>query len=93
MSERFRWVGTVRKVRAGDGHVVGEVRDKVALVIQDPDAGECVGYFDRGRRPRVGARIGACGHFVVVDVPPAAMTRSSESSSPAAGRSCNTSST
>lgn len=69
MSTRFEWVGTVRKVRAGDGHVVGETPGKIALVIADRHTGECLGYFSRERRPRVGARIGARGHFVVVDVP------------------------
>ncbi|MCW8137579.1 MAG: hypothetical protein KIT58_01595 [Planctomycetota bacterium] len=70
MVRRFEWVGTVRKARAGSGHVVGEVPGKVALVIADVHAGECLGYFPRERRPRIGARIGARGAFVVMDVPP-----------------------
>lgn len=70
MVRRFEWVGTVRKARAGSGHVVGEVPGKVALVIADVHAGECLGYFPRERRPRLGARIGARGAFVVIDVPP-----------------------
>lgn len=65
----FRWVGYVRKVRAGDNHVVAEVPGKVPLVIEDVHAGECLGYFPRERRPRVGARVGARGEFVVVEVP------------------------
>jgi hypothetical protein len=38
-------------------------------VIEDAHAGECLGYFPRERRPRVGARVGARGEFVVVEVP------------------------
>lgn len=73
MNERFNDVGTVRKVRPGDGHVVAEVPGKIALVMVDPYAGERLGYFSRERRPKVGARIGARGDDVVVDVPPEAI--------------------
>jgi hypothetical protein len=69
MYERFSFVGYVKKVRAGDNHVVAEVPGKVALVIEDEFAGECLGYFSRERRPLVGARIGVRGEYVVVDVP------------------------
>jgi hypothetical protein len=69
MYERFQCVGVVKKVRAGDCHVVGEVPGKVALVIEDPDAGGCLGYFPRDRRPKVGARVGARGAFVEIEVP------------------------
>ena len=69
MTARFDCVGTIKKVRAGDGFVVGEVPGKIPLVIADPDAGDCLGYFSTARRPQVGTRIGARGTFVVMDVP------------------------
>lgn len=74
MSERFQWVGVVKKARPGDGHVVGEVPGKVALVLHDPEVGsECLAYFPRDRRPKVGVRVGARGEYVQVDVPPEAI--------------------
>lgn len=73
MNERFEYVGTVRRVRPGDGHVVAEVPGKIALLLVDPYAGEHLGYFARERRPKVGVRIGARGEHVVVDVPPEAL--------------------
>lgn len=70
-SNRFQWVGRIRKVRPGDHHVVGEVPGKVALVIdcEDESGEEMLGYFAETRRPTIGARVGARGHYVVMDVP------------------------
>lgn len=70
MARRFDRVGTIRKVRAGDPYVVGEVPGKIPLVIADEEVGDWIlGYFPRERRPQVGARIGARGQYVVMDVP------------------------
>lgn len=69
MAERFEWVGVVSKVRPGSRHVVGEVPGKVALVIADEELGECLGYFPRARRPRIGVRIGVRGPYVAMEVP------------------------
>lgn len=70
-TDRFQWVGRVRKVRPGDHHVVGEVPGTVALVIdcEDESGEEMLGYFPEARRPKIGTRLGARGHFVVIDVP------------------------
>lgn len=69
MSSRFEWVGVVSKVRPDGRHVVGEVPGKVALLIADEELGECLGYFPRARRPRLGVRVGVRGDYVVMDVP------------------------
>ncbi len=69
MTARFEWVGTVKKVREGDPHVVGEVAGTVPLVLADPYGGETLCYFPCRRRPRIGAWIGARGESVVMDVP------------------------
>lgn len=65
---RYRAVGTIRKVRLGDHHVVGEIPGKVALVIVG-EADDMLGYFPEARRPRVGTRVGAHGQHVEMDVP------------------------
>lgn len=67
----FQWVGRIRKVRPDDHHVVDELPGKVALVMdcEDESGGQMVGYFPETRRPRIGARVGARGHYLVIDVP------------------------
>lgn len=66
---RYTFVGTIRKVRPGDPHVVGEIPGKIALVIDGEVDGELLGYFPSERRPRVGTRVGVHGQYVVMDVP------------------------
>ncbi len=68
-ADRFQKVGRIQKVRAGDRHVVGESPGKIPLVIACDEAGDMLGYFPEGRRPRVGTRVGARGDYVVMDVP------------------------
>jgi hypothetical protein len=73
MSERFDYVGYVKKVREGDRHIVANVPGKVALVISDMHAGDMLGYFPQDRRPKTGVRIGATGTWVQVEVPLSAL--------------------
>ena len=57
-------------MRTGDGHVVADnVPGKVPLVISDPDVGDRLAYFPKERRPTIGVRLGARGHWVVMDLP------------------------
>lgn len=60
----FNYGGRVRNLRPEDSFKLGEIGGKVPLVICDPDVGPVLAYFDPARRPRVGMRVGAVGHWI-----------------------------
>jgi hypothetical protein len=65
----YQYVGHVRHVRPSDPFMIGEVPGKIAMVVNDLDAGETLVYFARDRRPQVGTRVGAFGEWVQMTEP------------------------